>query len=1776
MSIAQAVDTAALQQAGPNTTYLSSITQPFQGDFLKEKLEAINVSSMEVGNAEKKKILALFGANVLFTGKRGRTAHPILKYIDEYYENKFLRQFRGLKVLVLLGATYAETRFFIINLPGVRVVAVIGTSETDDQDRLVVGSLEAKKDINAGKNLVTLGQAFLDFKNGHLNSFFCTPKNLISVKADMMFANNSIYHISMKELHDYMVAFQCPIAKATCILEPRLEHLDYVENDALEIAWTKNVQNSHGQTCVSMHYLHDSSNSYVHNQKLYMDLINIMYHQVTATSVIYSEIEENKATYMFMRFTLTQTSSLNTVRKRSMQEFSLIPYFDPVNYINTARMKIGWVDKAKYNQILAYAVSCENGNFEVLKIVTYARSIAFTVRVGDQEIQVQWDVGIVEMCEIIKFLLFHATALRLSMFQAHSKIAEFRKSFQGEMRVHGWFTKIWSQMVGWFEDELKATKIRDFIERFQRQPTTHLYELKPGQYSKLFETPMDPYPPEWAQYKIDSDSQLSISRGSAKLEEILIASNLDHAVQQTPCFCIGDGPGGFSKTLLIRGWDVHAQTLKSSIRFDQDLYDHENFHDISGETGDFLKENYEKLWGKFCLITSDICGDTDFSNKEKNTELICKTAEKALKLLHPNGAFIFKWFADYPRGKINKIIKHHEVKCMRLKNSHKTSFEIYVVVNKAKGANHLGNFVALCDRVVNQHKILLQKVLSTGAQKVIVNIPKIKTDDFLVTVRASFADLFTGFLDVPFPEFYEPIDVLQMLANDYDKIFPLICDLYEEVYYGFLYRRYHKFLMPNERYSIFKKNQCALFKTLAGYDKLAVSKDLAIRIFGLKTDLSMRPLLEKHDYRLIDAYVEVLNNAKLDPNYTDACIPELLLRINAQCSAANFSRRLELNTIGVCEVRLDPIQQFKTENNVFEVTTGETTDTLVLQEAPPPFVEYKMPDVTILKKQRIPEEIIRDRFEEYKSYIHKCAGLQGGKFVEIDKAADLKVTNLPVPYNCSIYHSTGCAGVGKTVAITLAFNPMHHAYVTNCRALKDDFQEKLAQKLKVNLKELDHCTSTLHNSYNKNWSNKKIIFYDEGLCAAVGGIFVLSAVFPKASIILVGDPYQPGYHRHEEGIALTNDHACKQILEYIDGPPYNPFTRRVPANGCAWLRANLGVPIWPHPENKRPDLLFTFTEFGDNEPYVSDIVIVPTSKTVAISDAKTVLTVASAQGSTFTKVNVLCQGSDVRMMNGLKDITLVAMSRATEQVNLVLEKVMLNELKFDTSVFKNLNALRGIVNTGETKEKEDKTVKRIVSTVNKLPDFTNFSAEALLNLLTPYVYNNTTQSFAVGLDFENCYPIGVRVDVISQNLKTARTFLSMTPTKFGKKWLSAARHQLLATVAHRRRVARESKLTRVHASEKDMISRVKKLLKESFSLEQPNKILSQCYADAYEVQKSKEWFKNKEFADMIPEPSAMHARLFLKTIIKVRTFDSASSAKFGQPILGWQKQLNSIWTVYIRAVWAVLQTSLRDNFLIVNGDFSKYQFLAQWLKDRIPEDVMAQMDDMPEYDATQQEETLKLERVFMKAVLSIDDDLIFNEYYKMRRGCKVLHEFMTFETDGEKNSGETGTFITNTMLLMMLFVGCYDPDQLYGAWFGGDDDIFWPKADFTPAPYKDANGKYIRSDPKVSTNQVGEFCSKLVGKGMVFYDPIKLAMKVLSRDFSSDPRDTDRTIKDWQIAVADLLTSIELFGYDAINLTAVHYNTTASHILDVYAYLKGFTHQTILDIKKVLFEWKTE
>jgi len=57
----------------------------------------------------------------------------------------------------------------------------------------------------------------------------------------------------------------------------------------------------------------------------------------------------------------------------------------------------------------------------------------------------------VEMCEIIKFLLFHATAVRLSMFQAHSKIAEFRKSFDGEMRVHGWFTKIWKQMIGWFE-----------------------------------------------------------------------------------------------------------------------------------------------------------------------------------------------------------------------------------------------------------------------------------------------------------------------------------------------------------------------------------------------------------------------------------------------------------------------------------------------------------------------------------------------------------------------------------------------------------------------------------------------------------------------------------------------------------------------------------------------------------------------------------------------------------------------------------------------------------------------------------------------------------------------------------------------------------------------------------------------------------------------------------------------------------------------------------------------------------------------------------------------------------------------------------------------------------------------------------------------------------------------------------------------------------------------------------------------------------------------------
>jgi len=176
--------------------------------------------------------------------------------------------------------------------------------------------------------------------------------------------------------------------------------------------------------------------------------------------------------------------------------------------------------------------------------------------------------------------------------------------------------------------------------------------------------------------------------------------------------------------------------------------------------------------------------------------------------------------------------------------------------------------------------------------------------------------------------------------------------LFEEVYYGFLYRRYHSSLVENQKYEPFTKNFCKLFRKLKGFEQLAKSRDLAVRIFGLKKELSMKSLLEKNEYRLIDAYLEALADAKLNPAYTDEVIPDILLRINAQCSATNLSKRLELNSIGVSEVRLDPIRQFKTENNVYEVITGETTDTLIIQDAPPAYFEYKMPDIHALKKQK--------------------------------------------------------------------------------------------------------------------------------------------------------------------------------------------------------------------------------------------------------------------------------------------------------------------------------------------------------------------------------------------------------------------------------------------------------------------------------------------------------------------------------------------------------------------------------------------------------------------------------------------------------------------------------------------------------------------------------------------------------------------------------------------------------------------------------------------------------
>jgi len=166
--------------------------------------------------------------------------------------------------------------------------------------------------------------------------------------------------------------------------------------------------------------------------------------------------------------------------------------------------------------------------------------------------------------------------------------------------------------------------------------------------------------------------------------------------------------------------------------------------------------------------------------------------------------------------------------------------------------------------------------------------------------------------------------------------------------------------------------------------------------------------------------------------------------------------------------------------------------------------------------------------------------------------------------------------------------------------------------------------------------------------------------------------------------------------------------------------------------------------------------------------------------------------------------------------------------------------------------------------------------------------------------------------------------------------------------------------------------------------------------------------------------------------------------------------------------------------------------------------------DAEQYDNSQNQSSMDMEWELIEGILNVSfgtegEDLQWmkHTYYALRRSMPAFGAGYSYQTKGEKTSGEPGTFFFNTLLMMGLWAFVWD-ERFLGGIFGGDDS-------FVRTMMGEAKAmKYIveqfklmniemKFDPKTLKWPI--FFNCFYSGGKLIYDPIRLAASLLSKNW---------------------------------------------------------------------------
>lgn len=766
-------------------------------------------------------------------------------------------------------------------------------------------------------------------------------------------------------------------------------------------------------------------------------------------------------------------------------------------------------------------------------------------------------------------------------------------------------------------------------------------------------------------------------------------------------------------------------------------------------------------------------------------------------------------------------------------------------------------------------------------------------------------------------------------------------------------------------------------------------------------------------------------------------------------------------------------------------------------------------------KMRIDEEkgTLATLKDSVKGLIKKCIGIMNSQ-----PDLRVKLCNMDMVY-----------GSGKTKFALKHYDPKNWFWIVSKRELRNDTES--AMRTILNLpSHVQTNVWTFETALTKNLSAYDFCVIDEFYTFELAYFYTLCLAFtagdPKSRkcILTLGDSNQCSYYNPEsrdwakiqDNINAFKGQRCN--LTYRCGPAVSAIV-----NSCI---SDYNVVS----REQAPTTQVRLIPYSDYlEGYYNknaDLHMAPSEHTVKL--IKGCKTVSSVQGFDVKTANLYLTSVDAALMKTPGEF-IVSMSRAKDRLDIV-------EVENGAFVKTLPVSFRPLLETLAPYVPSDARIKRLgtqVETLNSDPNLKSCDFSANL------AYDQVMQVM------ENVNEVH-RVDIpVIANLRavgTAETVTSKKTYKYvkllGKKWLG--RDFRVSNLAQRdrtgfARLARNYSMKISNTKIDHLISKFKRIyFKKDYKVTDFPEQMTACMQDL--VNK----YSASGTAAKIDIENRYQVLGHLKTIVKQYVDDVAKlqGGKAGQLISAWPVEFNAIFGPFFRAMMEAFKARLNPNTVYANGlteaemEFNTQAFFETWKQN----EGKVHCADMPEYDASQNKDTNRLEEQIMKQLIfimvtepmgighlrDVVEETLLPLWKCCRSGMPIFIGDWFFPRDNQfpKDSGGPDTFSLNTILLMALCAMVIEIPEYKFGWFGGDDSMVLS----TVCSEKTMVSRWTQNGFKIKYDDapVPVFFNQMFTSGCRFYSPMLLIYKLLSKNFNNGSKiGTLSLIRDYQRGIED-------------------------------------------------------